>query len=398
MHSVVVKCMRLRLAAEAFDLADSIYFSFFLLLPTVLHQEVAQMISLNRRGDHTQKSILSFLQSRSPPNTNVRDDIPNNLLRPTFDRRHRAHTWVPRSPEANKLLEAASNGDLITVKKLLDARVDPNVVGDSGDTPLHLAAAGGYDSVVERLLQSHADTTIQNNDKWTPIQLATLKKYVAAATNSEARYVKVIETFHHPPVFLGDDKQADTDKQEPPEEKDKDRKNICKYFRGHVSQWAEGRLKDDEYSVYDIIYCGGLVDSAAKLESALKEIVDQRVQGEDIAKGKTTLLRNRETEDQRKVRKREEEKKREEERTAKTQKAHEQTDKHIEDEKPDIKKTAMRWIHLPANNVCSKTSLLLLSQELTVSVVLGEGKIPCPNSGDIFNTNIASCRKGMRRR
>lgn len=358
---------------EYFDhLAQPTLASTLLSLLTKIQQPAAQMFSSIQTEEHTQRRTLSWLRSRSPstkpddlpnvlptrprynrydrtlswltpPETNTNlDDISRDFLtRPRFDSYDRTLPWLPPpSPESKKLLYAASNGELPTVNKLLyyDAEcADPNAVDDGGNTPLHLAAERGNHSIVYRLLQSGADATRQNVKKWTPEQLATLKKYTTSGTDAE-KYGKVVEVFHHPPVVVKGVRQDDKDPQEAPKESDKGRVKICEYFKGHVSQWIGGKFKDDEYSVYDILYGDALTTSAEALETCLKEIVKEKVQGETTAGKSLKNPMSREREEKAKV---------------KAPKSDEQTDKPNRERKElDVKKNAMRWIHLPANNVC----------------------------------------------
>jgi hypothetical protein len=316
-----------------------------------------------RSEEQTQKRGFFGWLSRSPPTTkpddfsnvfptrpnrqglpssdNNLDDISRDFLtRPRFDR---TLAWPPPSPESIKLLYAASNGEPRTVNRLLDHEAesaDPNAIDDGGNTPLHLAAERGNHEIVYRLLQSGADATRQNVKSWTPVQLATLKKYTSG-TEAE-KYARVLEVFHHPPVVVKGAKQDDTDPQEAPKENDDGRIEICKYFRGHVSQWAGGKLKDDEYPVYDIIYGDALTKSAEALETVLKGIAKEKVQGEATAGKSLRNPKSREREEKEKV---------------KAPRSDEQTDKpNREPEELDVKKNAMRWIHLPVNNVCPETS------------------------------------------
>jgi ankyrin repeat protein len=73
---------------------------------------------------------------------------------------------------------ASNCGDLDTVKLLLEAGADPNLLGTlPGNTPLHTACLGGFVEIVECLLKAGADVTVTNEKKRTPLEeLRRLKK------------------------------------------------------------------------------------------------------------------------------------------------------------------------------------------------------------------------------
>mmetsp|Transcript_23568 Transcript_23568/g.33744 ORF Transcript_23568/g.33744 Transcript_23568/m.33744 type:complete len:102 (+) Transcript_23568:116-421(+) len=56
------------------------------------------------------------------------------------------------------LIKASKDGNLKEVQRLLDKRVSPNVVDESGCTPLHLAAIKGHQEAVRQLLAGGAQT------------------------------------------------------------------------------------------------------------------------------------------------------------------------------------------------------------------------------------------------
>ena len=65
---------------------------------------------------------------------------------------------------AGRLCDAASAGDLDTLKLILEHGVDPNVGDYDARTPLHLAAAEGQDKAVQYLIAKGAD--INAKDRW----------------------------------------------------------------------------------------------------------------------------------------------------------------------------------------------------------------------------------------
>jgi ankyrin repeat protein len=80
------------------------------------------------------------------------------------------------------LCDAASRGDVVILKQLIENNMDP-CVGDYDErTALHLAAAEGHEKAVEYLIQSKAD--INAEDRWgeRPIQDAIKSGHVLLAT------------------------------------------------------------------------------------------------------------------------------------------------------------------------------------------------------------------------
>ena len=68
---------------------------------------------------------------------------------------------------------AVEKGNIDIVDKLLNMRPDHNAVDSSGNTVLHLAAAGGYLDCCESILKHNADKiNARNNDENTPLHLA----------------------------------------------------------------------------------------------------------------------------------------------------------------------------------------------------------------------------------
>ncbi|XP_054870234.1 oxysterol-binding protein-related protein 1-like isoform X3 [Amphiprion ocellaris] len=84
-----------------------------------------------------------------------------------------------------KLLEAAREGDITTLSKLLSAKETPDICcRDSvGNTPLHCAAYRGQKQCIIKLLKSGADPGIRNNNDQTALDLVRideLKQILAA--------------------------------------------------------------------------------------------------------------------------------------------------------------------------------------------------------------------------
>mmetsp|Transcript_23575 Transcript_23575/g.33752 ORF Transcript_23575/g.33752 Transcript_23575/m.33752 type:complete len:130 (+) Transcript_23575:116-505(+) len=70
------------------------------------------------------------------------------------------------------LIKASKDGNLKEVQRLLDKRVSPNVVDESGCTPLHLAAIKGHQEAVRQLLAGGAQTEAVDTYGDTPLHVA----------------------------------------------------------------------------------------------------------------------------------------------------------------------------------------------------------------------------------
>jgi len=79
---------------------------------------------------------------------------------------------------------AASRGDSVAARSLLDAGADPNFTDDNGYTPLHFAAQENQAAIVTLLLAHHANPSAAdvhgNNPLWTAVMHAHGQKECAA--------------------------------------------------------------------------------------------------------------------------------------------------------------------------------------------------------------------------
>jgi 7,8-dihydropterin-6-yl-methyl-4-(beta-D-ribofuranosyl)aminobenzene 5'-phosphate synthase len=74
---------------------------------------------------------------------------------------------------AQDILKAAQQGDIDTVKKLLNKNPDLLKTKDeNGITPMHVAANGGHKEIIELLLSKGADANIKDNNGRTPLFFA----------------------------------------------------------------------------------------------------------------------------------------------------------------------------------------------------------------------------------
>jgi hypothetical protein len=83
------------------------------------------------------------------------------------------------APTADDLVEAAGNGDLDNVDRLLDAGVSPDAAS-FGVTALVAAAEHGHAKVIERLIGAGADVNLRDQRGMTALDYATRAKQTAA--------------------------------------------------------------------------------------------------------------------------------------------------------------------------------------------------------------------------
>jgi len=76
------------------------------------------------------------------------------------------------------LHDAAYDGDVERVRKLLKEGKNPNIKDEYGNTPLHIAASKGRVDVARLLLKHGADPNVQNEYGWTPLHGAASEGYV----------------------------------------------------------------------------------------------------------------------------------------------------------------------------------------------------------------------------
>jgi 60kDa lysophospholipase len=82
---------------------------------------------------------------------------------------------LDQSKVVSEMCNAASLGDLSTLRRLIDVGVDPSLGDYDRRTPLHLAAAGGHVDAVRYLLSQGADP--KSEDRWGGIPLDDAQRY-----------------------------------------------------------------------------------------------------------------------------------------------------------------------------------------------------------------------------
>jgi len=97
-----------------------------------------------------------------------------------------------------ELHQAASNGDLEKVKRLLgESQADLNRQDSNGDTPLMLASHNGHVDVIDYLMEFHADMFLTNNQGLTAGQQARTPAEVRAAQAGPRTLEEGIDLEHH---------------------------------------------------------------------------------------------------------------------------------------------------------------------------------------------------------
>ena len=99
---------------------------------------------------------------------------PNLQLRAlcVFLHRHRVVRKCFCEGDLSPLHQAAADGDIAEVKRLIDGGADIDVKTNDGDTPLHSAAWFGQTETALALINAGADINAKENDGWTPLHIA----------------------------------------------------------------------------------------------------------------------------------------------------------------------------------------------------------------------------------
>ena len=83
--------------------------------------------------------------------------------------------------QAGPLHDAAGNGDLAAVERLLDAGTDIDEAGRNAETPLVAAALAGQVAIAELLIKRGADVMARNRGGFTPLHAAAYSGSVEIA-------------------------------------------------------------------------------------------------------------------------------------------------------------------------------------------------------------------------
>lgn len=85
---------------------------------------------------------------------------------------------TPQKADDSSLIVAASNGNILAIRTILEQGANPNVMDTDGDSALMVAAYWGYSGIVELLIQSKADLTLKDNNGKTALDLAITNGHV----------------------------------------------------------------------------------------------------------------------------------------------------------------------------------------------------------------------------
>ncbi len=127
-----------------------------------------------------------FIFGRSRIRKAFRDAVGDRNI-PMISGLLQTHPWLTKLRDAKgwtPLHAAAANGFDDITQILLDRGMDPNVTDRYGRTALHISTAQGHVEVVRVLVESGADLNVQDKEGNTPLHLAFLLRL-----SSLARYL-----------------------------------------------------------------------------------------------------------------------------------------------------------------------------------------------------------------
>ena len=97
---------------------------------------------------------------------------------------HNAKLCMPESLAASVLCQAVFEGDIVLLKRLLQAGIQVNASDYDNRTAAHIAAAEGNAAALRVLSSYGADLSLQDRWKTTPAQETTLNRGPLAASTS----------------------------------------------------------------------------------------------------------------------------------------------------------------------------------------------------------------------
>ncbi|KAI4094173.1 MAG: hypothetical protein LQ344_002427 [Seirophora lacunosa] len=195
------------------------------LLTAVLAERRAAYELLVDRGSN----VLAMDLDQNMPFTSVKWGSPIPTLQQLLDRGADID-HVPKPKHGMScLMRQVWQGDVQTVRWLLEKGASVNIRGGSGETALHKASWNGHVDIVDLLLQNGADASISDADGFSPLHIACLQHRVNVTSrllghgvdvNQQDRWGKT--ALHAVAHFSDDDSQclylllahgADTEKQ-----------------------------------------------------------------------------------------------------------------------------------------------------------------------------------------
>jgi ankyrin repeat protein len=117
-------------------------------------------------GDHDQPAVEQNLREAAS-----RDDVATVRQILNSGTKFDINATNP-DDEKTALHYAVERDNIEIVRMLLDAKADPNIKNEFGDTPLAFAAASGSEELIEALIEGGADLTIEDDVDFTPFERA----------------------------------------------------------------------------------------------------------------------------------------------------------------------------------------------------------------------------------
>lgn len=128
-------------------------------------------------GKSNPLTYLNPLPIQQPLNVNL---LPENVL----PLKAISHTPITEA-DNSEFIVAASNGDIHSVRSLLDKGIDINSIDEAGDFALGEAVWWGHEEIVKLLVDAGANTTLKNADGKTLIDMAI--------ENGQGEIVRILE-------------------------------------------------------------------------------------------------------------------------------------------------------------------------------------------------------------
>jgi hypothetical protein len=150
---------------------------------------------------------------------------------------------------------AAGAGRDKVVSKLLEVGAYPNILNTVECTPLHYAAQNGHVEAVKILLDKGADRTIVDKYGQTPSALAVQEDLIEVFNSEqEIRRPSI-------PAAMTEEETSDVPASPP---QDKEKIQLCQYFRGTLWEMGANSLKLKSAPVFDLLY-GDTLKSADRV-------------------------------------------------------------------------------------------------------------------------------------
>ena len=145
--------------------------------------------SLHLAASEGHSHVVSWLIANGA-DVGVRDRFGNTPLHDAMRHKHNVVLGILRDAgstfdcdehdAASMLCQAAYQGDIDEIQRLMDNRIDPNLGDYDGRRAMHLAASEGHVKVIEYLLSRHAEVNVIDRMGGTPLADAIRNQHDAA--------------------------------------------------------------------------------------------------------------------------------------------------------------------------------------------------------------------------